>query len=136
MFSRRLWKVVLPVILLDEEILREIEDSKVSETDDRSGVAGVIAIFFPEILGLGYGFLQFSIIGSFASFPVNFLTLPVVLILLLLVFLKIFATSLTVGSGGSGGVFAPALVIGGYVGAFLWMIIDWRTEILSPSPLL
>ena len=131
---RRLWKVVHHVILLDEEILREIEDSKVSETDDRSGVAGVIAIFFPEILGLGYGFLQFSIIGSFASFPVNFLTLPVVLILLLLVFLKIFATSLTVGSGGSGGVFAPALVIGGYVGAFLWMIIHSVAPKSTPVP--
>ena len=102
-----------------------------------AGIVGVIGIFFPEILGLGYGFLQFSINGSFSSLPVNYLAIPVVLVLLLLVFLKIFATSLTVGSGGSGGVFAPSLMIGGFVGAFLWVVIhDVDPNLIQvPAPL-
>ncbi len=45
-----------------------------------AGIVGVIGIFFPEILGLGYGFLQFSINGSFSSLPVNYLAIPVVLV--------------------------------------------------------
>lgn len=102
-----------------------------------AGIAGVIGIFFPEILGLGYGFMQFSINGSFASLTVNYIALPVALTLLLLVFLKIFATSLTVGSGGSGGVFAPAVVIGGFAGAFLWVVIhDFDSKLIPvPAPL-
>jgi chloride channel protein, CIC family len=102
-----------------------------------AGIAGLIGIFFPEILGLGYGYLQFTINGNFSSFPVSYVALPIALLLLILIFLKIFATSLTVGSGGSGGVFAPALVIGGFVGAFFWVLIHSFDPnlILAPAPL-
>jgi chloride channel protein, CIC family len=37
---------------------------------------------------------------------------------------KIVATSLTVGTGGSGGIFGPGIVIGGFVGAAIWRIAD------------
>jgi CIC family chloride channel protein len=47
--------------------------------------------------------------------------LPVSLaILAVLVFAKIIATAFTVESGGSGGVFAPGIVVGGLLGAVLW----------------
>jgi CIC family chloride channel protein len=66
---------------------------------------GMIALFIPQVMGMGYGFVQEAIDGRLA---IGFMvTLAVV---------KIFATSLTVGSGGSGGVFAPSLVIGGLLG--------------------
>jgi chloride channel protein, CIC family len=100
-------------------------------------IAGAVGIFFPEVLGLGYGFLQFAIDGQFSSIVVNYVALPTALILFLLVFLKIFATSVTVGSGGSGGVFAPALAIGGFLGALWWMgvqLID-PGAIPIPAPL-
>ena len=97
-------------------------------------VAGVIGIFFPEVLGLGYGFLQFAINGQFTSLIVNYITLPVALIILTLVFLKIIATSFTVGSGGSGGVFAPALAIGGFLGAFWWMVVHTIDPGAIPIP--
>ena len=90
-----------------------------------AAVAGVIGIFFPEVLGLGYGFLQFAISGDLSQIFVNYITLPVIGTLVALIFLKIFATSITVGSGGSGGVFAPALFIGGFVGASLWIVLDF-----------
>jgi CIC family chloride channel protein len=99
-----------------------------------AGIAGIIAVFFPQVVGLGYGFLQFLIDGDYSQiapnyFPLNFVALT----LLLLVFLKIFATSVTVGSGGSGGVFAPALAIGGFSGAFVWMLVNYLLPGAFPS---
>ena len=96
-----------------------------------AGISGVIAIFFPQVTGLGYGFAQFLIDGNFSAIKTNYFTLDsLALTLLLIVLLKILATSMTVGSGGSGGVFAPALVIGGFAGAFLWSVINY----ISPGP--
>lgn len=56
-------------------------------------------------LGTGYGFAQLAL---YNMLPVG--------VLLFLPFAKILTTSLTIGSGGSGGVFAPGLVIGGATG--------------------
>ncbi len=66
---------------------------------------GTLAFFFPAVLGSSYGWLQQAIEGNL---PMTFM--------LVLVFAKILATSFTIGSGGSGGVFAPSLVIGGMLG--------------------
>ncbi len=63
-------------------------------------------------LGTGYGFLQLAIY--------NMLPLSV---LLLLPFTKILTTSLTIGSGGSGGVFAPGLAVGGAAGGAFGMVL-------------
>ncbi len=66
---------------------------------------GVLALKFPQVLGGGYGWIQQAIDGHLA-----------VQLLLILVFAKIAAFSLTVSSGGSGGVFAPSLFIGAMLG--------------------
>jgi len=58
-----------------------------------------------DILGMGYGIIQSAIDGNIAFE-----------ILVLLVLAKIIATSFTISSGGSGGVFAPSLVIGAMLG--------------------
>lgn len=58
-----------------------------------------------EIFGGGYSLVQSAIDGKLA-----------VGVLILLVMAKIFATALTLGSGGSGGAFAPSLAIGGTLG--------------------
>ncbi|RLE72306.1 MAG: chloride channel protein, partial [Thermoprotei archaeon] len=75
---------------------------------------GIIGVFFPYILESSYGWLQMLINGNFEYIPIY--------VLILLPFLKILATSLSISSGGSGGVFAPALVIGGSIGALVWHI--------------
>mgnify|MGYP001271657324 CR=1 FL=1 len=62
-------------------------------------------------LGTGYGFVQISLY-----------TLVPLIVLLLLPFMKILTTSLTLGSGGSGGVFAPGLTIGAATGGAVGMI--------------
>lgn len=59
------------------------------------------------ILGTGYGILQAALTGEVH------IGIP---ILLIIVFGKILTCSLTVGSGGSGGVFGPSIVIGGCTG--------------------
>ena len=101
-----------------------------------AGIAGTVAVFFPEVTGLGYGFVQLLINNNdnFSTITTNYFTLSSILaVLLLIIFLKIFATSVTVGSGGSGGVFAPALVIGGFAGAFMWELSKMLAPNLFPT---
>ncbi|MGE5235597.1 MAG: chloride channel protein [Acidobacteriota bacterium] len=66
---------------------------------------GLLALWLPQVLGGGYGWIQEAIDGA----------LPLKL-LLLLTFAKILALSLSVSSGGSGGVFAPSLFVGAMLG--------------------
>ncbi len=72
---------------------------------------GLIAYVFPEAIGGGWGYLEEIIHSHYATF----FTISV---LLLVGFFKIVTTCLTVGSGGSGGVFGPSLFIGGVLGGF------------------
>jgi len=88
-------------------------------------LVGLIGVFFPQILGVGYGWLQLLINGDFTVIPI--LLLPVIIVL------KIIATSLTIGSGGSGGVFGPALVIGGMLGAIVWAILNYIVPNFQPN---
>lgn len=65
-----------------------------------------------SVLSFGYGFLQKILLGQW---PVTF---GAAITLLLVVGVgKLLTTSLTIGSGGSGGVFGPSMVIGGSLGA-------------------
>lgn len=58
--------------------------------------------------GTSYGWLQFAINDDFVSLPVT--------VMLVIAIFKILSTGLTIGSGSSGGVFGPGLVIGGMTG--------------------
>jgi chloride channel protein, CIC family len=69
---------------------------------------GLIAVFLPQVLGGGYGWIQQAIDGRIA-----------VGLLAGLLFAKMAAFALTVGSGGSGGVFAPSLYVGAMLGGLL-----------------
>ena len=89
-------------------------------------VVGVIGMFLPQILGMGYGWLQLAINGDLTALPLG--------IMAAVAFGKIVATSLSVGSGGSGGVFAPGLVIGGMVGGATWSLLHRFTSIVPSDP--
>jgi CIC family chloride channel protein len=71
-------------------------------------ILGLIAIAVPQVLAGGYGWMQAAIDGRMSA--------PT---LLALVFAEIVAMSLTISSGGSGGVFAPSLFIGAMLGGFV-----------------
>lgn len=68
-------------------------------------IVGFMAILFPDILGNGYKSMDKVLTGNMAW------TLA-----LALIFMKMIATSVTIGSRGSGGKFAPALFIGSMAG--------------------
>jgi CIC family chloride channel protein len=68
-------------------------------------LAGLIGMAAPQILGTGYGWVELAMAGS--------LSLSVLLVILLL---KGPAMALTIGSGGSGGVFAPTVTLGAMLG--------------------
>ncbi len=75
-------------------------------------IIGIIGIFFPHIFGVGYDAIGLALLEKMPW-----------IIILALVFIKIFATSLTIASGGSGGIFAPSLFIGSMTGgAFGFMV--------------
>ncbi|WP_322818608.1 chloride channel protein [Tepidiforma sp.] len=78
-------------------------------------LVGLIGIAAPEAIHIGYGWVQqgFTPEGIMAFSPWLLLALP---------FLRIVTTSLTVGSGGSGGIFGPGMVIGGMLGAAYWRL--------------
>ena len=83
---------------------------------------GIIGLLFPEIFGVGYdtieSALQSGLIWKMA---------------LALVFIKIFATSLSLGSGGSGGIFAPSLFLGAMLGSFFGTFVSWFFPSLNIS---
>ena len=78
-------------------------------------LTGLIALWLPQVLGIGYGWTQLAMTPGAIGIGLALLAV--------LVFAKILATSLTVESGGSGGVFAPGIVIGGLLGAVLWGLL-------------
>jgi CIC family chloride channel protein len=81
-------------------------------------IIGLIGLIFPHILGVGYGSITMALLGTMSWS-----------LLLVLIFLKIAATSLTIGSGGSGGVFAPSLFIGAMMGG----LYGHAVHLLFPS---
>lgn len=80
---------------------------------------GVLALWLPQVLAGGYGWIQIAIDGRMA-----------LSLLAALAVAKIVALSLTVSSGGSGGVFAPSLFVGAMVGGLLAAVLH-----ATPAPL-
>lgn len=74
---------------------------------------GLLGVALPQVLHTGYGWVQQVMTrdGLLAMTPGLLVALPLA---------KILATSLSIGSGGSGGIFGPGMVIGGMLGAALW----------------
>ncbi|MCB0232422.1 MAG: chloride channel protein, partial [Anaerolineae bacterium] len=67
----------------------------------------------PQVFGVGYDTITMALHGG-----------GTVSLLLALMLLKILATSFTLGSGGSGGVFAPALFVGSTLGAACGLVVN------------
>ena len=92
---------------------------------------GIIALFFPEVLSTGYGWVQLLEYGKFNEFV--YYGMPLIVFLLLLPFMKVFATAFTVASGGSGGVFAPGIFIGASLGTLIGYIIHIMFPSIAPD---
>jgi len=72
---------------------------------------GLFALFFPFVLGEGYEYIEMAMDLKFTMG-----------MFFLIMIMKIFATGWTLGTGGSGGVFAPSLVIGSMLGGGIFLL--------------
>jgi len=88
------------------------------------GVAiGLIGFYNPYLFGVGYDGVQQVLLGNIT-----------LLTLVALLFLKILATSFTLGSGGSGGIFAPSLFMGAMLGGLFGQIAyRFLPDVVAPS---
>ncbi|MCP4682815.1 MAG: chloride channel protein [Desulfobacterales bacterium] len=68
-------------------------------------IIGAMGLVFPHVLGVGYGAIDLALMLKLSGWIMG-----------LLILLKILATSITIGSGGSGGIFAPSLFMGAMAG--------------------
>ena len=90
-------------------------------------VVGIIGFFLPEALGAGYGAVQMCFDDNVLGLPsgsalqgllpdgLGFISASA-LLLVIIGLAKIVTTAFSIGSGGSGGVFGPAVIIGGAFG--------------------
>jgi CIC family chloride channel protein len=84
---------------------------------------GAGSLAFPQILGVGYGAINIALMQKLAWW-----------VLLILVPGKILATSITIGSGGSGGIFAPSLFLGAMAGGFFGAVVHYLFPGITASP--
>ncbi len=91
-----------------------------------------VALVFPHVIGSGRALLGPVLRGE-TSQLFEFTGGMLVLILVAAAIAKIVATSLSIGSGGSGGVFAPAVLSGALLGLSFSHLIGQRLSPLDPS---
>jgi chloride channel protein, CIC family len=89
-------------------------------------LVGAVGIAIPEVLGTGYGWIQDSLGHGLLAIPLW--------IVLILPFARILATGLSIGSGGSGGIFGPGMVIGAFLGASVWRLFEPVFPSMGHSP--
>jgi len=89
-------------------------------------ITGILIVLLPGygIQGVGYDGLNLALAGKIG-----------VGLLVLLAGVKMAATAATIGSGGSGGIFAPTLYAGGMLGAAFGMGLQWAFPTLVHQPL-
>lgn len=83
-----------------------------------------------SVLSFGYGILQDAMSVDVASND----ELSLALVLIAVALGKIFTTGLTIGSGGSGGVFGPSMVIGGCAGGAFGLVLHHFWPAYVPHP--
>ena len=84
---------------------------------------GMIAIFYPQVLADGYETIKLTLYGQMAFW-----------ILVVLIVMKILATSLTLGSGNSGGIFAPSLFMGAVAGGAFGFLVNQLYPGVTATP--
>jgi len=86
-------------------------------------ILGGIALQYPQIMGVGYEVIDLMLVGKIMWTVAGVLILG-----------KLIATSLVLGSGGSGGIFAPSLFMGAMTGGFMGHFVHmWFPNITASS---
>ena len=90
----------------------------------------ILMLLTPQIYGEGYALINELLAGKHFTATENYAfnqfenIWTVIVFLMLLLFLKILASSITIAAGGVGGIFAPVLFIGSIAGHCFGMIIN------------
>jgi CIC family chloride channel protein len=114
-FTRTLYKV--------EDLFGDLKMPEYLKAVAGGLMIGIIALLFPHVLGVGYPGIELALMGNIS-----------ILFMFLLVFFKILATSVTIGSGGSGGIFAPSLFLGSMAGSFFGTIVHALLPEMTANP--
>ncbi len=114
-FTRTLYRI--------EDVFEEIKFPEYLKGIIGGLILGVGSLVFPQILGVGYGAIDMALMQKMAWW-----------LLLVLVLAKILATSITIGSGGSGGIFAPSLFLGAMAGGFFGAVIHTLLPGITAHP--
>ncbi|MCK5519693.1 MAG: chloride channel protein, partial [Candidatus Marinimicrobia bacterium] len=95
-----------------EDIYDGSKYNQIIKTGSGGVIIGLMGIFIPAIFGVGYDSMDAALQGQLVWST-----------MLMLVFAKLLATSVSLGSGGSGGIFAPSLFLGTMTGGFFGALI-------------
>jgi CIC family chloride channel protein len=95
-----------------EDFFDELNLNGIVKTMMGGLVIGMVGMFVPNIFGVGYNSMNMALLGQLPWITMFFL-----------IFIKLTATSISLGSGGSGGIFAPSLFLGTMTGgAFGYLV--------------
>jgi chloride channel protein, CIC family len=86
-------------------------------------IVGAMALLFPYILGSGFPAINLALASQISWGA-----------MVLLIGFKIMATSITLGAGGTGGTFAPALFLGSMMGGVFGDVVHWLIPEITASP--
>jgi chloride channel protein, CIC family len=86
-------------------------------------LVGVMGLFVPQVLGVGYGYVGDALNGKMAF-----------QLMLLLVVLKLFAVTVSYASGNAGGIFGPALFIGAMLGGSVGTVAHHFFPVYTATP--
>ncbi len=111
----------IKVLYKSEDIFNSLKIPEYIKPATGGLIIGLIGLYFPQVFGVGYEVIENSINGGIE-----------LKIIIALVFLKVIATSVTLGSGGSGGIFAPSLFIGALLGESFGHLV----QLVMPSVLI
>ncbi|MFH1853160.1 MAG: chloride channel protein [Candidatus Neomarinimicrobiota bacterium] len=113
----------IKILYRTEDLFNNIRHHVAIKAVIGGAILGGVALFFPQIMGVGYETIDLVLAGQ--------LTATLALILLVT---KILATSLTLGYGGSGGIFAPSLFMGSMLGGAMGGLFNHFFPALGISP--
>ena len=101
------------LIYKTEDIFNKIRTPEYIKNSIGGLLIGIIIIFYPNVFGVGYETIDLALTGNILWYSA-----------LILIFIKLLATNITLGSGGSGGVFAPSLFLGATTGSVFGQFVN------------
>ena len=109
----------IKVLYFSEDFFENLKMPQYLQSAAGGLMIGLMGLELPHIFGVGYDTMDMALSGHLLLW-----------LALVLVFAKIVATSVSLGSGGSGGIFAPSLFLGSMLGVFFGGVIhqifpDW-----------